>query len=148
MKHLRTMTEAPPVTSRWLLAGLIVAFLSPGCATTSTVKHAEGKGTAKIYAYPLTAVLPKTRRALGTLGLQIVEATQSEGGNRASLIAEKGLSAFSYGERVALFLVQTDPGHTSVEVVSKKVIATNIFAKNWTKDIFDTLDSLMAPAGK
>jgi len=114
-----------------------------GCATLSTVREAQGTGTAKVYFLSLSDLAPKARKALGTLGLQIVETETSEDGRKISILAEKGLSTFSYGERVAVFLTEVGPQQTKVEVVSKKVLATNIFAKTWTADIFNTLDALV-----
>ena len=114
-----------------------------GCATISTVRQAQGTGTKKVYAVPLSDLSSKVRKALGVLGLQIVEIETSEDGKKVSILAEKGLSAFSYGERVAVFLTEVGPQQTQVEVVSKKVLATNIFARTWTADIFKTLDSIV-----
>ena len=137
----------PPSTHRlWLgSVALLVALscTSAGCATTSTVRQAQGAGTKKVYAVALPELSSKARRALGILGLQIVEIETAPDGNGVSIIAEKGLSAFSYGERVAIFLTEAGPQKTQVEVVSKKVLATNIFAKTWTTDIFTTLDTLV-----
>ena len=132
--------------SRRLGSGaLLVALISAtvGCATISTVRQAQGTGTAKVYPIPLSDLSSKVRKTLGTLGLQIVEAETSADGKTVSILSEKGLSAFSYGERVAVFLTEVGPQQTRVEVVSKKVLATNIFAKTWTADIFNTLDSII-----
>ena len=114
-----------------------------GCATISTVRQARGTGTKKVYAVPFSDLSSKVRKALGVLGLQIVEIETSEDGKKVSILAEKGLSAFSYGERVAVFLTEVGPQQTQVEVVSKKVLATNIFARTWTVDIFKTLDAIV-----
>lgn len=114
-----------------------------GCATVSTVKRSQGTGTAKTYAAPSDEVVTKTRKALGELGLNLVEVERSQDGNHTSLIATKELSLFSYGERVAIFVTKQDEQRTTVEVVSKRVVTTNVFAKNWTSDIFRTLDRLL-----
>ncbi len=122
---------------------LTLTSVTVGCATISTVREAQGTGTAKVYSISLSDLAPKARKALGGLGLQIVETETSTDGKKVSVLAEKGLSAFSYGERVAVFLTELGPQETKVEVVSKKVLATNIFAKTWTADIFKALDALV-----
>ena len=122
---------------------LALTCATVGCATISTVRQSQGTGAKKLYAVPLSDLSSKARKALGLLGLQIVETETSEDGKHVSVLAENRMSAFSYGERVAVFLTAVGPQQTQVEVVSKKVLATNVFAKTWTADIFKTLDSIV-----
>ena len=128
--------------------GLAMLFMTlttaiVGCATISTVREAQGTGTAKVYALPLSDLSLKTRKTLGALGLQIAEIESSTDGKEVTILAEKGLSAFSYGERIAVFLTEVSPQQAKVEVISKKVLATNIFAKTWTGDFFKMLDLMV-----
>lgn len=120
------------------------SLLLSGCATVSTVKRSEGGGVTKRYPYAFDQVFAKLRGSLGEVGLNLVETQQSSDGTRGSVIASKGLSLFSYGERVAVFLTKRSEYETEVEVVSKRVLATNILAKDWTQDIFQTLDRRLA----
>ena len=46
----------------------------------------------------------------------------------------------SYGENVAVFVRKKTDNETNVEVVSKKSMATNIFAPDWTEDVFKEID--------
>jgi len=50
-------------------------------------------------------------------------------------LAQRGMSAFSYGENIALFVKKQNDTACTVEVVSKKAMSTNIFATDWTQDI-------------
>src|SRR3990167_9363709 len=101
MKPMPTLS-AFSVQRRLGLTVLLLTLTSAavGCATISTVREAQGTGTAKVYPISLSDLAPKARKALGGLGLQIVETETSTDGKKVSVLAEKGLSAFSYGERV------------------------------------------------
>ena len=56
------------------------------------------------------------------------------------MLAQRGITAFSYGENVAIF-VEPVGGQvrTRVEIVSKKAMQTNIFAPDWSVEILDKL---------
>jgi hypothetical protein len=56
------------------------------------------------------------------------------------VLAQRGITAFSYGENVAVFVEKIEPAKSSVEVVSKKAMSTNVFAPDWAKPIFEQLD--------
>ena len=71
------------------------------------------------------------------LGLDVIEENKSQG----YLLAKKGVSLLSYGENVAIFLKKVDNSTTTVEVISKKVLATTVFAKDWTDEIFMKLNA-------
>jgi hypothetical protein len=60
------------------------------------------------------------------------------------ILAQRGMSAFSYGENVAIFVDPTNANdRTRVEVVSKKSLATNIFATDWSKPILDKIGQIL-----
>ncbi|GAC1527841.1 MAG: hypothetical protein NVS3B11_28560 [Collimonas sp.] len=57
------------------------------------------------------------------------------------------MSAFSYGENVAMFVEPSgSKDKTKVEVVSKKTLATNVFATNWETVILDKLAAIFPSA--
>ena len=56
------------------------------------------------------------------------------------ILAQRGITGWSYGEDVAIFGEKVEQGESSVEVVSKKAMTTNIFVPNWAKHIFEQLD--------
>ena len=45
---------------------------------------------------------------------------------------------------MAVFVSKVDDARTTVEVVSKKALATNIFASNWERPILDRITELVA----
>ena len=74
--------------------------------------------------------------AINDAGLKFVSANRDDRFVRA----QRGMTAFSYGENVAVFVEPIEDGRSSVEVVSKKAMQTNVFAPDWTKAIFRELD--------
>ena len=74
--------------------------------------------------------------AIKAAGLQFVSGNRED----RSILAQRGITAFSYGENVAIFVEKVEDVKSSVEVVSKKAMATNIFAPDWAKPIFEQLD--------
>jgi hypothetical protein len=98
----------------------------------------------KVYDASFATMYAMARRAIGAVGLNLVEAKEDVPGERATLIASQDMTAFSFGERVAIFVTAHGDQHTSVEVVSKRVVATNLFAKNWTPDLFDAIEAQLS----
>jgi hypothetical protein len=74
-------------------------------------------------------------------GLDLVSDNRLSG----QLLARRGFSMNSYGEEVAVFITRLEDSRTRVEIVSKKVMSTNIFAPDWSKRLFKTLDGLYSP---
>ena len=116
----------------------VVGFLS-GCSTLADAK--AGKGTGISQSYPVAAdrvwqVLPV---AVKQAGIDYVADNKAEG----YALAQRGLTAFSYGENVAIFVDAVQPQVTKVEVVSKKALATTIFAPDWAKPILDKIAELI-----
>jgi hypothetical protein len=60
------------------------------------------------------------------------------------VLAEYGVSAFSWGERVGVFSRRAGKGETRVEVVSKRAVAVNVTAKDRTDEIFAALERVLA----
>ena len=75
-------------------------------------------------------------KVLADLSLPMVGDNKTEG----YILAQRGITAFSYGENVAIFVESVNGvTRTRVEVVSKKSMATNVFAPDWSKEILDKL---------
>ena len=58
-------------------------------------------------------------------------------------LAERGVSAFSWGERVAIFVMPDSPARTSVEVVSKRAGTLNITATNFERPFLDKMGEML-----
>lgn len=89
-----------------------------------------------MYQASFEAMWAAMPQAVDQAGLQFVSANREDG----TVLAQRGITAFSYGENVAIFVGKVDEQTSTVEVVSKKALATNVFATDWADPIFDELD--------
>ena len=110
-----------------------------GCSTLADAKAGKGTGESRVFNAKAERVWNILPQAVKANGLDFVADNKAEG----YALAQRGISAFSYGENVALFVDQAGDEKTKVEVVSKKAMATNIFAPNWAKSILDKIEELL-----
>ena len=114
-------------------------FLLPsGCATLADVQSSKGTGSSRIYNASFETVWLAIPKAINELGLKVVANNKQEG----YFVAERGPTAFSWGEKIAIFTNKVDDEQTRVEVVSKRALATNILAPDWEQDILDKLSEM------
>ncbi len=117
---------------------LCVALLVNGCATMADSIEAKGTGQYRVYDNDFDTVWDAVIDVVKTSKLELV----SEDKGRGQILAQRGMSALSYGENVAIFVEKEDGEiRTRVEVVSKKALATTVLAKNWEEHILEELDS-------
>lgn len=109
-----------------------------GCTTLADARKAEGEGVRKVYRADIDTTWKKTIQVLSKLKLEVATENKQEG----YILAQRGMGVFqmSYGENVAIFLKTKTTTETEVEVVSKKVMTTNIFAPDWADDIHKQLN--------
>ncbi len=122
------------------IALLLVVFLaafSSGCATLADAQASKGTGTSKVYDKPYDVVWNAVIETVRSSGLALV----SDNKERGTILAQGAISAFSWGENVAIYV--EDVGgkiRTRVEVVNKRALATNITAADWESRIIEALD--------
>ena len=116
---------------------LFVCVLSSGCSTISDAKNAKGTGAFRVYDAPLEIVWSTVIDCINTSQLQLVNENREEG----YILAQRGFSLDSYGEEVAVFVTALSEKRTRVEIVSKKVLAANIFAPDWSKRLFEAIEN-------
>ena len=116
---------------------LLATVFSTGCATLADAQAAKGAGMVKVYNKPYDVVWNALMETVKSSGLALV----SENKEKGNILAQGGMSFFSYGENVAIF-VEAAGGKavTRVEVVSKRAMAANITAADWESRIFEALD--------
>lgn len=115
---------------------LIVFLLSTaGCTTMDDARVAKGTGSFRLYNESFDTVWDAAIRAVYDVGLNIESKTKNEG----YILARMDMSLFSMGENVAVFVERADEQRTRVEVVSKKVMPTNVLAPNWEMPILDRI---------
>jgi hypothetical protein len=120
-----------------LLLVCFLAMLSFGCSTLADAQAARGTGSSKIYDKPYDVVWSAVIETVRSSGLALV----SDNKERGSVLAQGSISAFSWGENVAIYV--EDVGgkvRTRVEVVNKRALATNITAADWESRILEALD--------
>jgi hypothetical protein len=114
---------------------LALILILQSCATLADARKAEGEGVRKVYKVSIDKSWNATLKVLSKLKLDLVTENKMEG----YILAQRGITAFSYGENIAIFLKTKNDQETEVEVVSKRAMETNIFAPDWSKDIHEEL---------
>jgi hypothetical protein len=129
MKNLRRNTFV-------LMMLAIMLLMLNGCATLSDAQKARGSGTSKVYAASFETVWSAMPSVISTVGLQNVEANKKD----RYMLAQRGVTALSYGENVAVFIEPVGKKQTKVEIVTKRTWAPSVFAPDWAEPIFAELD--------
>lgn len=115
------------------IAFAVMAVMS-GCSTLADARSAKGTGSSREYSASVDEVWKAMPIVLSELSLPLVGDNKAEG----YILAQRGVTVFSYGENVAIFVESVNGvTRTRVEVVSKKSMATNVFAPDWSKEILD-----------
>jgi uncharacterized lipoprotein len=123
---------------RKILFALFIAVVMSGCATVQTAKGQKGSGETRQYSKPIDVVWPAVTKAIEQSGGKIEEKNDKE----TYVLASYGVSAWSWGEKVAVFCSSVNE-NTSVEIVTKRALATNITSTDWTPKLFKSLDELL-----
>jgi len=120
-----------------LLAIVVAAFVSSGCSTLADAKAAKGSGTSRIYEQPYDVVWDAVIASIKESKLALVSESKENG----TVLAQGAMSAFSYGENVAVFVERVNGNvSTRVEIVNKRTLATNITAADWEARLIRALD--------
>lgn len=122
---------------------LAAALFTSGCSNLADARAAKGTGVSREYAATADATWTAVPQVLKEISLPLVTENRQQG----YILAQRGLSMLSYGENVAIFIDSVaNTVMTKVEVVSKKAMATNIFAPDWSKEILDALEKKLTNA--
>ena len=125
-----------------LIMALGLLFSAAGCTTLADARAAKGSGQSRVYDAPFDRVWDTVPEVLKELGLK------EEGNNRAAgyVVAQrpielvKGTALARPDENVAIFIEKVNGvPKTRVEVVSKKAVVINVFARSWETRILDKL---------
>lgn len=122
----------------FLISLIFLSLINSGCSTLVDAKAAKGAGTYRTYEKPYDVVWDATIAVVRESGLALVSDSK-EGG---TILAQGAMSAFSYGENVAVFVERIDGKvATRVEVVNKRALSTNITAADWESRLIRSLDA-------
>ena len=114
----------------------ILAAIS-GCSSLSEITKLEGEGKKNIYQKNIDVIWPIVILSINDLGIPIIETNKESG----YVLAKRGVSVGSYGENIAVFVKKQNDSVTSVEIISKRRLATTVFATDWTDSFFMMLEN-------
>lgn len=112
-----------------------MAILIVGCASTDSVKQEKGEGDKRLFEHSYEAVFDATLEVAGKQELEVVEQDRSSG----TIMLSHGVTLWSRGERIAVFVTRVSASQTEVEIVSRPVMAPLNFPTDWVNRIFDGL---------
>jgi len=120
---------------------IVIAFLfQSGCATVGDAEAERGTGEVRVYPRSKDLVWDVLLDVLSTTDLEIVSKDQDEG----VVLAKRGMTEFSYGERVAIFVEEINEGaSTRVELINKRAVKSNTTAVDWATILFNRLDKVL-----
>jgi predicted small secreted protein len=107
-----------------------------GCTSLNTAAKARGSGEQVTYDVAFDKVWAVMTDVIEAAGLQYVSANLDE----QMFLAKRGITGWSWGENVAIFVQKTEDGKTLVEVITKRKLVTNVTAREWDGPIFIELD--------
>ncbi len=121
-----------------LLAAFILVV--SGCNTLKDAVDAKGSGDQRTYNKPFGIVWEKTLEIIKDSRLDLISEDRDEG----KILAQKGMSVFTYGQQVAIFIEGRESRlPTKVEVISKRSLKTNLTARNWAPYIHKRLSKAL-----
>lgn len=113
------------------------------CTTTSNIHRYRGKGMSDTLKGSYMDIYEAAKEAAIMHGLSIKEENQTQN----YLILGHGISLMSYGEIIAVyFKPNASDTETTVEVVSKPRVQTNIFSPKWQQKYLATVRNTVRPA--
>lgn len=121
----------------------ILLMIVSGCTTLADSVADRGNGAKRVYDRSFDQVWTKTVESIPAVGLDLVSSDTTQN----MILAQRGVTAFSYGENVAVFVEQLSSEQCLVEVVSKRAMATNVIAPDWSWDIFKYLNDNLGVVG-
>lgn len=114
---------------------LIAITITTGCTTLADSVAGKGTGVSKTYNYSKDEIWPLAINAVKSSDLDLVSSSRETG----IILAQRGITAFSYGENVAVFVDSETDNSCKVEVVSKRAMQTNVFAPDWSAKILNEI---------
>jgi len=116
---------------------LSILLTAVGCSSLSEIRNLEGEGKKNIYQKSVDEIWPIVILSVNDLGIPIIETNKESG----YVLAKRGMSVGSYGENIAIFVKKQNDSLTSVEIISKRRLATTVFATDWTDSFFMMLEN-------
>lgn len=143
----RTPTRGPRLPR---LLALVLVLTTTTCVTTERLLESRGSGEVRCYQGELELIWWVVERAIVRNGLRIVEADSVErvvvartaDPGREEDPQQMALDSDA-GERIGIFIDSAAPDIWAVEVVSRRYFALDPTAKDWTQDLFRTVEGML-----
>ena len=103
-------------------------------------KAGQKPDAARLYREPAERVGEAARTVLADYGVGRLEESRAEDGSLV-LVGEFGMTGFSLGEIVGLKVSASGAGSAFATVASRRKLATNVAAKDWTLDVLDGISA-------
>ena len=127
-------------------ASFLVVGLIGGCASLGGLRSAPlDEGELRSYPVTLGTAVPAARAAVRVVGLDVEDTTWVDS-TTWMLLATRAGGFSSYGELVRVVVHGTASDAVAVRVVSRRRLATNVFAPDWTGAILTRLDQALGGA--
>ena len=116
-------------------------MVSTACATTGGLKQEPlDQGVTRTFGGNYDTILKAARDATVASGLHL-ESVDKVDDRTWTLVGKKDASAWSWGELVRVVVQQTAPDSTTVRIISKKRMATNVGARgDYSQAIFADME--------
>jgi len=102
----------------------------------NTAVKARGSGEQVIYQASFDEVWAAVPEVITNAGLKFAGVNN----DKHVFLAKRGVTGWTWGENVAIFVEKIEDGKTSVEVITKRKLMTNVTAQEWDGPIFIQLD--------
>ena len=119
------------------ITSLLLCLILSGCSSLADTRMSEGTGQKQTFNRDFDVVWRASIDVLNEMKLPLAEENKSQG----YILAKTGVSFTSYGENIAVFIKKSGANQVTVEVVSKRVLATTIFAPDWSKDVLQRISA-------
>lgn len=120
---------------------LALVILASACATTGGLKQEPlDQGVSRTFTGNYDTILKAARDATVAAGLHL-ESVDKVDDHTWTLVGKKDASAWSWGELVRVVVQQTAADTTTVRIISKKRMATNVGARgDYSQTIFSDME--------
>lgn len=126
---------------------VVYSLFTLGCGTMASLRPQDAGSTSgkmsglpEVYKYPKHVVFEQARQAVGELGFTIKET----GRNQSYFIAKRTvklgeIAVVGHGELLGAYFKEHGPASTLVTINSKRQIAVNVFAKDFSQALHDEI---------
>jgi len=112
---------------------VLIALHLGACTSLSDVRESRGQGKSRTFDHSFDVVWDAIPIAMNEVDISVVGQSKTDG----YYLGSREMTAFSWGERVAVFVDSVSAMRTTVEVVSKRRLQTNITAKNFEDSLIE-----------